>query len=119
MKLIRIICIILICVCLNGCAIWLADDNVQREVYYTTHYRVYHPAPYRPAPRPTHHPHHDVHQKPDGHQTHRPSGKPDKPGKPNQKPTVKPKPNQKPNNGNNLRPNGSVSSSPNRPRPKK
>ena len=114
MKLIRVICIILICVCLNGCAIWLADDDMQRDVYYTTHYRVYHPAPYRPAPRPTCHPHPDVHQKPDAHQTHRPGGKP---GKPNQKPTVKP--NQKPNNGNNPRPNGSSSSSPNRPRPKK
>ena len=113
MKLIRLIYIIIICVCLNGCAIWLADDNVQREVYYTTHYRAYHPAPYRPASKPTYHTH------PDGHQTHRPSGKPGKPGKPNQKPTVKPKPNQKPNNGNNPRPNGSVSSSPNRPRPKK
>lgn len=114
MKLIRLICIIIICVSLNGCAIWLADDDVQREVYYTTHYRPYHPAPYRPAPRPTCHPHHDGHQKPDVHQTHRPGGKP---GKPNQKPTVKP--NQKPNNGNNPRPNGSVSSSPNRPRTKK
>ena len=104
MKLIRLICIIIICVCLNGCAIWLTDDGVQRDVYYTTHYRVYHPAPHRPAPK------HKCH--PDGHQTHRPSGKP---VKPNQKPTVKPKPN----NGNNPRPNGSSSSSPNRPRTKK
>lgn len=117
MKLIRLICIILICVSLNGCAIWLADDDVQREVYYTTHYRPYHPAPHRPVhhrPAPKHKCHPDAHQKPDCHQTHRPSGKP---GKPNQKPTVKP--NQKPNNGNNPRPNGSVSSSPNRPRTKK
>lgn len=112
MKLIRLICIIIICVCLNGCVIWLADDNVQRGVYYTTHYRVYYPAPHhRPAPKHKCHP--EVHQKPEVHQTHRPSGKPGKPGKPNQKPTVKPKPN----NGNNPRHNGS--SSPNRPRPKK
>ena len=109
MKLIRLICIIIICVSLNGCAIWLADDDVQREVYYSTHYRPYHPAPHRPAPKHKCHP--DVHQKPDAHQTHRPGGKP------NQKPTVKP--NQKPNNGNNPRPNGSSSSSPNRPRTKK